>query len=499
MATQIPHFIGGKKTNGANTARHGDVFNPATGEVSGRVAFATPAEVDAAVAAATKAFAGWAGTPPLRRARVMFKFKELLERHADELAKLITAEHGKVLSDSMGSLTRGIEVVEFACGIPHLLKGEFTESVGTGVDSWSMRQPLGVCAGITPFNFPAMVPLWMFPVAIACGNTFILKPSEKDPSLAVRMAELLAEAGLPDGVLNVVHGDAEAANAILAHPGIAAVSFVGSTPIAEHVYRTASNAGKRVQALGGAKNHLVVMPDADLNQAVDGLMGAGYGSAGERCMAVSVAVAVGAIGDKLVDALAPKVAALKVGPGVDPDSEMGPLVTAQHLAKVKGYIDIGVKEGADLRVDGRGLKLQGYEKGFFIGGSLFDRVTPDMRIYKEEIFGPVLSVVRVPDFEQALRLCNEHEFGNGVAIFTRDGDAAREFTGRVQVGMVGVNVPIPVPMAFHSFGGWKRSLFGDMHVHGPEGVRFYTRMKTVTSRWPTGIRAGAEFVMPTMR
>ena len=498
MPTQIPHFIGGKKTNGA-AARYGDVFNPATGEVSGRVVFATPAEVDTAVAAATKAFPGWAGTPPLRRARVMFKFKELLERHADELAKLITAEHGKVLSDSMGSLTRGIEVVEFACGIPHLLKGEFTESVGTGVDSWSMRQPLGVCAGITPFNFPAMVPRWLFPVAIACGTTFILKPSEKDPSLAVRMAELLAEAGLPEGVLNVVHGDAEAVNAILAHPGIAAVSFVGSTPIAEHVYRTASNAGKRVQALGGAKNHLVVMPDADLNQAVDGLMGAGYGSAGERCMAVSVAVAVGAIGDKLVDALAPKVAALKVGPGVDPDSEMGPLVTAQHLAKVKGYIDIGVKEGADLRVDGRGLKLQGYEKGFFIGGSLFDRVTPDMRIYKEEIFGPVLSVVRVPDFEHALRLCNEHEFGNGVAIFTRDGDAAREFTGRVQVGMVGVNVPIPVPMAFHSFGGWKRSLFGDMHVHGPEGVRFYTRMKTVTSRWPTGIRAGAEFVMPTMR
>jgi malonate-semialdehyde dehydrogenase (acetylating)/methylmalonate-semialdehyde dehydrogenase len=498
MANRIAHFIAGKKTDGA-AARYGDVYNPATGEVTGRVAFATPAEVDAADAAAAKAFPAWAATPPLRRARVMFKFKELLERNADALARLIVAEHGKVLSDAMGSLTRGIEVVEFACGIPHLLKGEFTESVGTGVDSWSMRQPLGVCAGITPFNFPAMVPLWMFPVAIACGNTFVLKPSEKDPSLAVRMAELLVEAGLPEGVLNVVHGDAEAVNAILAHPGIAAVSFVGSTPIAEHVYRTASAAGKRVQALGGAKNHLVVMPDADLGQAVDGLMGAGYGSAGERCMAVSVAIAVGSVGDKLVDALAPKVAALKVGPGVDPDSEMGPLVTAQHLAKVRGYIDIGVKEGAELRVDGRGLKLQGYENGFFIGGSLFDRVTPGMRIYKEEIFGPVLSVVRVPDFEQALKLCNEHEFGNGVAIFTRDGDAAREFTGRVQVGMVGVNVPIPVPMAFHSFGGWKRSLFGDMHVHGPEGVRFYTRMKTVTSRWPTGIRSGAEYVMPTMR
>jgi malonate-semialdehyde dehydrogenase (acetylating)/methylmalonate-semialdehyde dehydrogenase len=499
MPTQIPHFIAGKKVAPTNGARHGHVYNPATGEATGRVAFATPADVDAAVAAAQKAFPGWAGTPPLRRARVMFKFKELLEKNADELARLITSEHGKVLSDSHGSLTRGIEVVEFSCGIPHLLKGEFTDQVGTGVDSWSMRAPLGVCAGITPFNFPAMVPLWMFPVAIACGNTFVLKPSEKDPSLSVRMAELLAEAGLPDGVFNVVQGDAEAVNAILNHPGIAAVSFVGSTPIAEHVYRTASAAGKRVQALGGAKNHLVVMPDADLSQAVDGLMGAGYGSAGERCMAVSVAVAVGNVGDKLVDALAPKVSALKVGPGLDPDSEMGPLVTGQHRDKVKSYIDLGVKEGAELRVDGRGLKLQGYENGFFLGGSLFDKVEPNMRIYKEEIFGPVLSVVRVPDFEQALKLCNEHEYGNGVAIFTRDGDAAREFTGRVQVGMVGVNVPIPVPVAFHSFGGWKRSLFGDMHMHGPEGVRFYTRMKTVTSRWPTGIRSGAEYVMPTMR
>jgi malonate-semialdehyde dehydrogenase (acetylating) / methylmalonate-semialdehyde dehydrogenase len=494
----IGHFIGGKAVAGKG-GRTGDVFNPAIGEVAKRVAFATAAEVDAAVEAARKAFPAWAATPPLRRARVLFKFKELIEKHADELTALITAEHGKVLSDARGSLVRGMEVVEFACGIPHLLKGEFTEAVGTDVDSWSVRQPLGVCAGITPFNFPAMVPMWMFPVAIACGNTFVLKPSEKDPSCPLRLAELLAEAGLPDGVLNVVNGDAEAVNAILAHPGIAAVSFVGSTPVAEHVYRTAANAGKRVQALGGAKNHLIVMPDADLDQAVDGLMGAGYGSAGERCMAVSVAVAVGKAAEPLMEKLAPRVRALKVGPGTDPDSEMGPLVTAAHLAKVKGYVDLGAKEGATLAVDGRGLKLQGYEKGFFIGGTLFDNVTPEMRIYKEEIFGPVLSVVRVPDFDRALALADDHEFGNGVAIFTRDGDAAREFASRVQVGMVGINVPIPVPMAFHSFGGWKRSLFGDMHVHGAEGVRFYTRMKTVTSRWPTGIRKGAEFVMPTMR
>ncbi len=498
MAETIGHFIGGRTVAGTG-GRTGEVFNPATGEVAKRVAFATGAEVDAAVAAARKAFPGWAATPPLRRARVMFKFKELIEKHADELSAMITAEHGKVLSDARGSLVRGLEVVEFACGIPHLLKGEFTEAVGTGVDSWSLRQPLGVCAGITPFNFPAMVPMWMFPVAIACGNTFVLKPSEKDPSCPLRLAELLAEAGLPEGVLNVVNGDAEAVNAILAHPDIAAVSFVGSTPVAEHVYRTAANAGKRVQALGGAKNHLVVMPDADLDQAVDGLMGAAYGSAGERCMAVSVAVAVGKSAEPLMEKLAPKVRALKVGPGTDPENEMGPLVTGAHLEKVRGYVKLGVNEGATLAVDGRGLKLQGYEKGFFIGGTLFDNVTPEMRIYKEEIFGPVLSVVRVPDFEGALALADEHEFGNGVAIFTRDGDAAREFASRVQVGMVGVNVPIPVPMAFHSFGGWKRSLFGDMHVHGAEGVRFYTRLKTVTSRWPTGIRKGAEFVMPTMR
>jgi malonate-semialdehyde dehydrogenase (acetylating)/methylmalonate-semialdehyde dehydrogenase len=429
----------------------------------------------------------------------MFRFRELLERRADELARLITAEHGKVLSDARGEVTRGIEVVEFACGIPHLIKGEVTEQVGRGIDSFSLRQPLGVCAGITPFNFPAMVPMWMFPVALACGNTFILKPSERDPSASLLVAELLKEAGLPDGVFNVVQGDKQAVDAILAHPGIAAVSFVGSTPIAEYIYRTAAAHGKRVQALGGAKNHLVVMPDADLDQATDALMGAAYGSAGERCMAVSVAVAVGSSGDRLMDKLAPRVRALKVGPGTDPEAEMGPLVTRQHLEKVRGYVDLGVKEGAKLVVDGRGLKLQGYENGFFLGGCLFDEVKPEMRIYKEEIFGPVLSVVRSPDFEDALKLVNEHEYGNGVAIFTRDGDAAREFVSRCQVGMVGVNVPIPVPMAFHSFGGWKRSLFGDMAVHGMEGVRFYTHLKTVTSRWPTGIRAGAEYIMPTMR
>jgi malonate-semialdehyde dehydrogenase (acetylating)/methylmalonate-semialdehyde dehydrogenase len=494
----VHHHVAGKAMAGSG-GRYGDVFNPASGEIARRVALGGAAEVDAAVEAAAAAFPGWAATPPLSRARVMFRFRELLERRADELARLITAEHGKVLSDARGEVTRGIEVVEFACGIPHLMKGEFTEQVGRGIDSFSLRQPLGVCAGITPFNFPAMVPMWMFPVALACGNTFILKPSERDPSASLLVAELLKEAGLPDGVFNVVQGDKQAVDAILAHPGIAAVSFVGSTPIAEYIYRTAAAHGKRVQALGGAKNHLVVMPDADLDQATDALMGAAYGSAGERCMAVSVAVAVGSSGDRLMDKLAPRVRALKVGPGTDPEAEMGPLVTRQHLEKVRGYVDLGVKEGAKLVVDGRGLKLQGYENGFFLGGCLFDEVKPEMRIYKEEIFGPVLSVVRSPDFEDALKLVNEHEYGNGVAIFTRDGDAAREFVSRCQVGMVGVNVPIPVPMAFHSFGGWKRSLFGDMAVHGMEGVRFYTHLKTVTSRWPTGIRAGAEYIMPTMR
>jgi len=496
--SDISHFINGKRVQGSS-GRGGDVFNPATGEKVRRVAFASAADVDAAVKAAAAAFPGWAATPPLTRARILFKFLEILSREHDALARAISEEHGKVFSDAQGEITRGVEVVEFACGIPHLLKGEFTEQVGRGIDSWSVRQPLGVCAGITPFNFPAMVPMWMFPMAIATGNTFILKPSERDPSAGLRIAELLAEAGLPPGVFNVVNGDKEAVDAILQHPGIAAVSFVGSTAIAEYIYTTAAAVGKRVQALGGAKNHMVVMPDADLDQATDALMGAAYGAAGERCMAVSVAVAVGGVGDRLMDKLVPRVRALKIGPGTDPEAEMGPLVTKQHYDKVRSYIDLGVKEGAKLVVDGRGLKLQGYENGFFMGGSVFDEVKPDMRIYKEEIFGPVLSVMRADTFDEATTLASEHEYGNGVAIFTRDGDAAREFASRVQIGMVGVNVPIPVPMAFHSFGGWKRSLFGDMAVYGTEGVRFYTRLKTVTARWPTGIRAGAEYVMPTMR
>ena len=496
--SDIHHYIEGKRAEGTG-GRWGDVYNPATGERSRRVAFASAGDVDRAVKAAAAAFPAWAATPPLTRARILFKFRELLDREAGALARLITDEHGKVLSDAAGEVTRGTEVVEFACGIPHLLKGDFTEQVGRGIDSWSLRQPLGVCAGITPFNFPAMVPMWMFPVALACGNTFVLKPSERDPSAGFRIAELLTGAGLPSGVFNVANGDKEAVDGLLHHPDVAAVSFVGSTAIAQYIYATAAQSGKRVQALGGAKNHMVVMPDADLDQATVALMGAAYGSAGERCMAVSVAVAVGGAGDRLMDKLVPRVRALKVGPGTDPEAEMGPLVTGQHLAKVRSYVDLGVEEGAKLVVDGRGLKLQGYENGFFLGGCLFDEVKPEMRVYKEEIFGPVLSVVRAKDYDEALRLPNEHEYGNGVAIFTRDGDAARDFANRIQIGMVGVNVPIPVPMAFHSFGGWKRSLFGDMAVHGMEGVRFYTRLKTVTARWPTGIRAGAEYVMPTMR
>ena len=498
MTTELQHWIGGGRVAGAS-GQFGDVYNPASGELTARVPFANAAEVGKAVAAAAKAFSGWAATPPLRRARVMFKFNELMNRQRDAIAKVITAEHGKVFSDAQGEVTRGIEVIEFACGIPHLLKGEFTEQVGSGIDAWSVRQPLGVCAGISPFNFPAMVPMWMFPVALACGNSFILKPSEKDPSAALMIAELLKEAGLPDGVFSVVHGGRDAVEALLAHPDIASISFVGSTPIAETIYRVGCANGKRVQALGGAKNHLVVMPDADLEQATDALIGSAYGSAGERCMAISVAVAVGAAAEPLMKRLEPRVRALKIGPGTDPDAEMGPLVTRQHLDKVHGYVDLGVKEGAKLVVDGRGLKLQGYENGFFIGGTLFDDVKPTMRIYQEEIFGPVLGVVRVPDFDHAVQLINDHEFGNGTAIFTRDGDAAREFVNQIKVGMVGVNVPIPVPMAFHSFGGWKRSLFGDHYMHGPEGVRFFSHLKTITSRWPTGIRAGSEFVMPTMR
>ena len=498
MPTELQHWIDGGRVGGAS-GQFGDIYNPASGELTARVPFANAAEIGKAVAAAVKAFPGWAATPPLRRARVMFKFNELMNQHRDAIAKVITAEHGKVFSDAQGEVTRGIEVVEFACGIPHLLKGEFTEQVGGGIDAWSVRQPLGVCAGISPFNFPAMVPMWMFPVALACGNSFILKPSEKDPSAALMIAELLKQAGLPDGVFSVVHGGRDAVEALLAHPDVASISFVGSTPIAETIYRVGCANGKRVQALGGAKNHLVVMPDADLEQATDALIGSAYGSAGERCMAISVAVAVGAAAEPLMKRLEPRVRALKIGPGTDPDAEMGPLVTRQHLDKVHGYVDLGVKEGAKLVVDGRGLKLQGYESGFFIGGTLFDDVKPTMRIYQEEIFGPVLGVVRVPDFDHAVKLINDHEFGNGTAIFTRDGDAAREFVSQIKVGMVGVNVPIPVPMAFHSFGGWKRSLFGDHYMHGPEGVRFFTHLKTITSRWPTGIRAGSEFVMPTMR
>jgi len=497
---RLGHFIDGRDVAGAG-GRSSEVFDPASGKVGAHVALASQAEVTAAIDVAQRAFPAWAATTPLNRARILFKFKELLARDAEAIAAAISREHGKVLSDARGELTRGMEVVEFACGIPHLLKGEHSMNVGGGVDSWSEYAPLGVVAGITPFNFPCMVPMWMFPVALACGNTFILKPSERDPTPPLLLARLLAEAGLPDGVFNVVNGDKEAVDALLDDPRVQAISFVGSTPIAEYIYARGSAAGKRVQALGGAKNHMVVMPDADLEQATNALLGAGYGSAGERCMAISVAVCVGdATADALVAKLKPKVEALRVGPGCLADGgaepDMGPLVTGQHRDRVRGYVDLGESEGAELVVDGRNAAGR---DGFFLGGTLFDRVTPQMRIYREEIFGPVLSVVRVPDFEQALKLVDEHEYGNGTAIFTRDGEAARAFAHRVQAGMVGINVPIPVPMAFHSFGGWKRSLFGPLHMHGPDGVRFYTRMKTVTARWPTGARGGAEFSMPTMK
>ena len=494
----IEHFVDGKKFSG-NSSRKGKIFDPSIGDQTAEVKLASAQDVSKAIECAKNAFYKWSNTPPLQRARIMFKFKELVEKNSDELIKIIVSEHGKVYDDAKGSLTRGLEVVEFACGIPQMLKGEFTENVGTNVDSWSIRQPLGVCAGITPFNFPAMVPMWMFPMAIACGNTFVLKPSEKDPSCSMRLAELLKDAGLPNGVFNVVNGDKEAVDELIKNKDVVAMSFVGSTPIAKYIYENCAKNEKRVQALGGAKNHCVVMPDCDLDQAVNGLMGAAYGSAGERCMAQSVAVAVGDIGDKLVNNLAKKVEALKIGPGLDKKSEMGPLVTKEHLEKVKNYVDIGVKEGAKLVVDGRNLKLQGYENGYYIGGCLFDNVNQNMRIYKEEIFGPVLSVVRVKNFDEALQLVNDHEFGNGVSIFTRDGDSGRTFSTKAKIGMVGINIPIPVPVAFHSFGGWKRSLFGDQHMHGPEGVRFYTKLKTITSRWPTGLRSDPEFTMPTMK
>ncbi len=494
----IEHFVNGVSYSG-NSKRFSPVFNPATGEETAKVKLGTEEDLNKTVEKAEAAFLAWSNTPPLSRARVLFKFKELIEKNSDELTKLIVSEHGKVYEDAKGSLTRGLEVVEYACGIPQVLKGEFTENVGKNVDSWSIRQPLGVCAGITPFNFPAMVPMWMFPMAIACGNTFVLKPSEKDPSCSIKLAELLTTAGLPDGVFNVVNGDKEVVDAIIKNKKISAVSFVGSTPIAKYIYENCAKNEKRVQALGGAKNHCVVMPDCNLDQAVNGLMGAAYGSAGERCMAQSVAVAVGNIGDRLVEKLKSQVEKLKVGPGMDKNSEMGPLITKDHLKKVIDYVDIGIKEGAKLIVDGRNLKLQGYENGYYMGGCLFDDVKKNMRIYKEEIFGPVLSVVRVKNFDEALNLVNDHEFGNGVSIFTRDGDAGRSFSNKAKIGMVGINIPIPVPMAFHSFGGWKRSLFGDQHMHGPEGVRFYTKLKTVTSRWPDGLKSDPEFTMPTMK
>src|SRR5215468_7483523 len=496
---EIGHFVGGKEVKGAS-GRFGDVFNPHTGEIQATVAFAPRAEAGQAIAVAQAAQPAWAATNPQRRARVLFKFLELVQKEFDALAKLLSSEHGKTFADSKGDIQRGLEVVEFACGIPHLLKGEFSEGAGPNIDLYSLRQPLGVVAGITPFNFPAMIPMWKFAPALACGNAFILKPSERDPSVPMRLAELLIEAGLPAGVLNVVNGDKEAVDALLVDPRVKAIGFVGSSAIAEAIYSTGCAHGKRVQCFGGAKNHMIVMPDADMDQAVDALIGAGYGSAGERCMAVSVAVPVGRkAADLLVEKLIPRVESLKVGPSSDPQADYGPMVTRAHLKKVKDYVDVGIKEGAKLKVDGRNFKLQGYENGFFMGGCLFDEVTPAMRIYKEEIFGPVLSVVHANNYEEALRLPSEHDYGNGVAIFTRDGDTARDFTSRVNIGMVGVNFAIPVPLSYYTFGGWKRSGFGDLNQHGPDAVRFYTKTKTVTSRWPSGTKEGAEFVIPTMR
>ena len=495
-ADGVGHASGSGRMNGAATQ---DVFNPATGRVTRQVALGGSAEVDGAVKAAAAAFQGWADTPPIRRARVLNRFLDLLNQHRDELARIITSEHGKVFSDAQGEVMRGIDVVEFACGIPELLKSDFTDQVSTGIDNWTLRQPLGVVAGITPFNFPCMVPCWMFPVALAAGNTFILKPSERDPSASIFMADLLKQAGLPDGVFNVVQGGKDAVDALLEHPDVQALSFVGSTPIARYIYQRGAQLGKRIQALGGAKNHLVVMPDADIEQAVDGLIGAAYGSAGERCMAISVAVLVGDVADKVVPMLRKRAAELRIGDGLDSDVEMGPVVTRQALERIEGYIDLGVKEGAELVLDGRGHKVAGRETGFFTGATLFDRVRPDMRIYKEEIFGPVLCCVRVKDFAAAVQLINAHEFGNGVSCYTRDGHIAREFGRRIQVGMVGINVPIPVPMAWHGFGGWKNSLFGDMHAYGTEGVRFYTKQKSIMQRWPESTPKGAEFAMPTAK
>lgn len=499
---EIAQFINGAHVKGFGT-RTQPVYNPATGAVLRQVRLGNAGDVDAAVASATAAFPSWADTPPIRRARVMFKFLELLNKNKDTLARLITAEHGKVFTDAQGEVARGIDIVEFSCGIPQLLKGDFTEQVSTGIDNWTLRQPLGVVAGITPFNFPVMVPMWMFPVAIAAGNTFVLKPSPIDPSASLLIADIFKQAGLPDGVFNVVQGDKEAVDALLEHPDVKAVSFVGSTPIANYIYETGAHHGKRVQALGGAKNHMVVMPDADIDQVVDALIGAGYGSAGERCMAISVAVLVGNVAEKLLPKLVARTHALKVLNGNNLAAEMGPIVTAAAHARITAYIEQGVAEGAQLLVDGRqfdgATAGPGCDKGFWMGGTLFDHVTPKMRIYKEEIFGPVLSCVHVQDLAEAVQLINDHEFGNGVSCFTRDGNVAREFSRRIQVGMVGINVPIPVPMAWHGFGGWKRSLFGDMHAYGEEGVRFYTKQKSIMQRWPESISKGAEFVMPTSK
>jgi malonate-semialdehyde dehydrogenase (acetylating)/methylmalonate-semialdehyde dehydrogenase len=498
QTNDVAHWIAGAPVRGSGT-RSQTVWNPSTGAAARQVLLASSDDVNIAVATAKAAQPAWGQLPPLRRARVLNNFLALMNQHKDTLAAMITAEHGKVFTDAQGEVMRGIDIVEFACGVPQLLKGDYTDQVSTGIDNWTLRQPLGVVAGITPFNFPCMVPCWMFPLAIACGNAFILKPSERDPSPSLFMAELLKQAGLPDGVFSVVQGDKVAVDALLTHPDVAALSFVGSTPIAQYIYETGAHHGKRVQALGGAKNHMVVMPDADLDQAVDALIGSAYGSAGERCMAISVAVLVGDVADRIVPQLAERARALKVKNGMELDAEMGPIVTREARDRIEGYIGIGAAEGATLVVDGRGHGVPGHELGFFTGGTLFDHVTPAMRIYKEEIFGPVLACVRVPDFKSALDLVNGHEYGNGVALFTSDGGVAREFSRRVQVGMVGINVPIPVPMAWHGFGGWKRSLFGDMHAYGEEGVRFYTRQKSVMQRWPDSIAKGAEFVMPTSK
>jgi malonate-semialdehyde dehydrogenase (acetylating)/methylmalonate-semialdehyde dehydrogenase len=496
---ELSHFIGGRRVKGTS-GRFADGFEPMTGRIISRVPLASRAEVRLAVENARAAQPAWAGVNPQRRARVLLKFLDLLAREMTPLAELLAREHGKTLSDARGDIQRGLEVIEFATGAAHFMKGEFTDGAGPGIDIYSMRQPLGVVAGVTPFNFPAMIPMWKFGPAIACGNAFVLKPSERDPGVPLRLAELMMEAGAPPGVLNVVNGDKEAVDALLDDPDVKAIGFVGSTPVAEYIYGRAAATGKRVQAFGGAKNHLIVMPDADLDQTVDALIGAGYGSAGERCMAISVAVPVGeAVAGELARRLVPRVKSLKIGLSTDETADFGPLITRTHLNKVKAYVALGVEEGAELLVDGRGFKLRGYEDGFYMGGCLFDRVTPHMRIYKEEIFGPVLSIVRAEDYAEALKLASENEFGNGVAIFTRDGDAARDFASKVQVGMVGVNVPIPTPLAYYTFGGWKRSMFGDLNQHGPDAMRFYTKTKTVTSRWPSGVKGGASFVIPTMQ